>query len=231
MTDAVRYDVDDGCVAVLTLSRPDRHNMWTAEIETEFYNALDRAADDEHVRAIVATGASDSFVRGLDPALLSDVSRGGKYTRNRRPQTYATTMPVIGAINGSWAGTAFSKRGLSAEDATVWMLIRLTGSAHAETPQLVVVQHVSLPGDVVSDAVAFAHRLAPTVLPVAMAKTKSQLWRDSESSKTARVHAQYLVALAKAQLDFVEGVASLTEKRLLTFSPCSPLPFLGRAWT
>jgi enoyl-CoA hydratase/carnithine racemase len=260
VTETVLYDVDDGGAALVTLSRPDRRNMWTAQMETEFYEALDRGAADDRVRAIVVTGAGDSFVPGLDPAVLSELSGGAKYAQNRRPQTYATTIPkpVIGAVNGSCAGiglaqalnfdyrfavtgakfsTAFAKRGLPAEDATSWMLVRLAGPAHAfdllasgrvflaeEALELGVVQKISQPGEVVADAVAFAHQLASNVSPVAMAMIKSQVWRDCESSmEAARVRAQYLLTLAKAQPDFTEGVASLTEKRPPAFEPYRPL--------
>ena len=260
MSETVLYDVDDAGVVVLTLNRPDRRNMWTAQMETEFYDALDRAAADDNVRVIVVTGAGESFVPGLDPAVLSDVSSGGRYTTNRRPQTYATTIPkpIIGAINGSCAGiglaqalnfdyrfaatgakfsTAFAKRGLPAEDATAWVLVRLVGPAHAfdllasgrvflaeEAEQLGVVQRLSAPGEVLTDAAAFARQLASTVSPVAMAMIKSQVWRDCETTlEDARVRAQYLLALAKAQPDFAEGVRSLTEKRPPTFPPYSPL--------
>lgn len=256
MTDTVLYQVEDDGVAVVTLNRPERRNMWTAQMETEFYAALDRGAADDRVRVIVVTGAGDSFVPGLDPQVLSDISNGGSYTANRRPQTYATTIPkpVIGAINGSCAGiglaqalnfdyrfavsgakfsTAFAKRGLPAEDATAWMLVRLAGPAHAfellasarvflaeEAVELGVVQKISKPGQVLSDAVAFAKGLAAAVSPVAMAMIKSQVWRDSESTmEAARVRAQYLLTLAKAQPDFAEGVASLTEKRPPSFPP------------
>jgi enoyl-CoA hydratase/carnithine racemase len=260
MADTVHYDVDDAGVVVLTLSRPERRNMWTAEMETEFYDALDRAAADDAVRVIVVTGAGDSFVPGLDPAVLSDVSSGKRYTANRKPQTYATTIPkpVIGAINGACAGiglaqalnfdyrfavsgakfsTAFAKRGLPAEDATAWVLVRLVGPAHAfdllasgrvflaeEAFELGVVQRLSQPGAVLTDAVTFGRQLASTVSPVAMAMVKSQIWRDCESTmEAARVRAQHLLTLAKAQPDFAEGVSSLTEKRPPAFPPYSPL--------
>jgi enoyl-CoA hydratase/carnithine racemase len=260
VTETVLYDVDDGGAAVVTLNRPERRNMWTAQMESEFYAALDRAAADDRVRAVVVTGAGDSFVPGLDPAVLSDISGGGRYTSNRRPQTYATTIPkpIVGAVNGACAGiglaqalnfdyrfavagakfsTAFAKRGLPAEDATAWMLVRLAGPAHAfellasarvflaeEALEIGVVQKISKPGEVLSDAVAFAHQLVSTVSPVAMAMIKSQVWRDCESSmEVARVRAQYLLTLAKAQPDFAEGVASLTEKRPPSFAPYRPL--------
>jgi len=154
MTDTVLYEVDDQGVVVLTLSRPDRRNMWTAAMEAEFYDSLDRAAADPGVRIIVVTGAGTSFVPGLDPEVLAAVSSGVAYTSNRRPQTYPTTVPkpIVGAINGSCAGiglaqalmfdyrfavrgakfsTAFAKRGLPAEDATAWVLTRLCGPSHA----------------------------------------------------------------------------------------------------
>ncbi|MCT7657168.1 enoyl-CoA hydratase-related protein [Mycobacterium deserti] len=154
MTDTVLYDVDDQGVVVLTLSRPDRRNMWTAAMEAEFYDCLDRASADSSVRVIVVTGAGTSFVPGLDPEVLASVSSGVAYTSNRRLQTHATTVPkpIVGAINGGCAGiglaqalmldyrfavrgakfsTAFAKRGLPAEDATAWVLTRLCGPSHA----------------------------------------------------------------------------------------------------
>jgi enoyl-CoA hydratase/carnithine racemase len=262
MPETVLYDADDDGAALLTLHRPERRNMWTAQMEAEFYEALDQAAADPRVRVIVVTGAGDSFVPGLDPAVLADVEKGVRYASNRRPQTYATTIPkpIIGAINGSCAGiglaqalnfdyrfaaagvkfsTAFAKRGLPAEDASAWMLVRLAGPAHAfdllasgrvflaeEAAELGVVQHVSSAGQVVTDALAYAHQLAANVSPVAMAMIKSQIWRDCESSMdAARVRAQYLLTLAKGQPDFAEGVASLTEKRPPAFPPYAPLHF------
>ncbi|MDT5048726.1 MAG: hypothetical protein QOG75_4619 [Mycobacterium sp.] len=150
----VLYEVDDQGVLLLTLSRPERRNMWTATMEDEFYECLDRAAADSAVRVIVVTGAGTSFVPGLDPEVLASVSSGVAYTSNRRTQTYATTVPkpIVGAINGACAGiglaqalmfdyrfavrsakfsTAFAKRGLPAEDASAWMLTRLCGPSHA----------------------------------------------------------------------------------------------------
>jgi enoyl-CoA hydratase/carnithine racemase len=262
MAETVLYEVDDAGAVVVTLSRPERRNMWTAQMETQFYDALDRAAADDRVRVIVVTGAGQSFVPGLDPSVLSEIAGGTRYTANRRPQTYATTVPkpIIGAINGACAGiglaqalsfdyrfavagakfsTAFAKRGLPAEDASAWMLVRLAGPANAfdllasgrvflaeEAAELGVVQRISQPGQVLADAVAYAHQLASTVSPVAMAMIKSQIWRDCESTmEAARVRAQHLLTLAKARPDFVEGVSSLTEKRPPAFPPYTPMNF------
>jgi enoyl-CoA hydratase/carnithine racemase len=257
---SVLYDVDDNGVLVLTLSRPGRRNMWTVTMEDEFYTSLDRATSDERVRVIVVTGEGQAFCPGLDPEVLDSIRAGSRYTTNRRPQTYATSIPkpVIGAINGACAGiglaqalcfdyrfavrgakfsTAFSKRGLPAEDASAWMLARLVGPAHAmdllvsgrvflaeEAQRLGVVQQLSEPGEVLDDAVAYARELAAAVSPVAMAMIKSQVWRDCENTMDqARIRAQHLLAQAKAHPDFQEGVKSLVEKRSPHFGPYQSL--------
>jgi len=258
----VLYDVDDQGVLVLTLHRPARRNMWTLVMEEEFHSCLDRATSDDRVRVIVVTGAGHTFCAGLDPDVLDRIRAGRRYTTNRRPQTYPTTVPkpIIGAINGACAGiglmqalcfdyrfaargakftTAFSKRGLPAEDASAWILARLAGPAHAmdllasgrvflaeEAQRLGVVQRISAPGAVLDDAVAYAREMAATVSPVAMAMIKSQVWRDSETTmEQARVRAQYLLTQAKAQPDFQEGVKSLLEERSPKFEPYQPLNF------
>ena len=55
MTDTVLYDVDDQGVVLLTLSRPDRRNMWTAQMEAEFY---DCARSRRRRRAACASSSS-----------------------------------------------------------------------------------------------------------------------------------------------------------------------------
>ncbi|MDV7241865.1 MULTISPECIES: enoyl-CoA hydratase-related protein [Rhodococcus] len=258
----VLYEVDDDGVLVLTLNRPERKNLWSLEMETAFYSALDRAAEDQDVRVIVVTGAGSTFCPGLDPGVLDGIKGGSTYATNRLPQTYATTIPkmIIGAINGSCAGiglaqalcfdyrfaargakftTAFSKRGLPAEDASAWILSRLAGPAHAmdlvvsgrvflaeEALDLGVVQRLSEPGSVLEDAVEYARSIAASVSPVSMAMMKSQVWHDTESTmEQARVRAQYLLTLAKGRPDFREGVDALVEKRNPQFGPYTPTVF------
>lgn len=259
---AVLYEVDDRGVAVLTLSRPEHRNTWSIAMEDQFYAALDRASADDHVRVIVVTGAGRTFCPGLDPNVLNEIKGGARYTTNRRPQTFATTVPklIIGAINGACAGiglvqalcfdyrfavrgakftTAFSKRGLPAEDASAWMLSRLVGPAHAmdllvsgrvflaeEAMQLGVVQRLSDPGEVLVDALAYARDVAATVSPASMAMIKDQVWRDSESTMDhARIRAQYLLTRAKTLVDFQEGVNALVDNRSPTFEPYRPMNF------
>ena len=69
MSDVVLYEEVDG-VALVTLNRPERLNSWTSELGSEYFNALDRAAESADVKAIVVTGAGRGFCSGADMDML-----------------------------------------------------------------------------------------------------------------------------------------------------------------
>ncbi|HVO96528.1 MAG TPA: enoyl-CoA hydratase-related protein, partial [Bryobacteraceae bacterium] len=50
-----------GRVATITLNRPDKLNAWTRNMEQEVRQAMQEAAADDGVRAIVLTGAGRGF--------------------------------------------------------------------------------------------------------------------------------------------------------------------------
>lgn len=106
-------------IATLTLNRPERLNAWTATMEREVRDAMERAGADEGVRAIVLTGAGKGFCAGADMDELKDLDpndiKSDTWTRpfdmNRRAdyQTRyafypAVPKPVIGMLNGATAG-------------------------------------------------------------------------------------------------------------------------------
>jgi enoyl-CoA hydratase/carnithine racemase len=117
------YQVADK-VATITLSRPDKLNAWTANMEREVRAAMEAAERDENARVIVLTGAGRGFCAGADMSLLSTVaekgldeagraqavkpatSRGGARQDFQRKYSYfpALTKPVIAAINGPVVG-------------------------------------------------------------------------------------------------------------------------------
>jgi enoyl-CoA hydratase/carnithine racemase len=148
-------ELTDG-VLILTFNRPERSNSWSVEMEERYFDALEQAALDPDVRAIVVTGAGKSFCPGLDAGSLSQISAGNLNTNPelRRPQTLPTTIPkpIVAAINGACAGigliqamlcdvrfaaagakfsTAFTKRGILAEHGSAWLLTRLVGPGNA----------------------------------------------------------------------------------------------------
>lgn len=106
-------------VATITLNRPDRLNAWTRTMEREVRDAMEQAAADKGVGAIVLTGAGRGFCAGADmnelQALDPDDIKNDAWLRpfdmNRRADYQsryafypAVPKPVIGMLNGATAG-------------------------------------------------------------------------------------------------------------------------------
>jgi enoyl-CoA hydratase/carnithine racemase len=148
----VLYDVDDG-VAVITLNRPRRLNAWTPELGVAYFRALDRAAEDSAVRAIVVTGAGKGWCAGADMAVLDAITDGDDTVDGHR-MSYPRTIPklTVAAINGACAGLGFAhalyldvrfaaddakitatfpRMGLIAEVGIGWLLPRIVGLGRA----------------------------------------------------------------------------------------------------
>jgi enoyl-CoA hydratase/carnithine racemase len=118
----ILYGVDK-FVATITLNRPDKLNAWTAVMDGELRAALEAAAADAQVRAIVLTGAGRGFCAGADMSRLSKVASGetarsnagangqgngnGKGNFDQRFSYFlAVPKPIFAAINGPIAGIA-----------------------------------------------------------------------------------------------------------------------------
>ena len=147
-------ELDDDGVLLLTLNRPNRNNAWTTAMEFAYFGSLIAAANDPAVRAIVVTGAGNSFCPGLDMQVLERSAGGDRVYIRRWPMTTALRIPkpIIGAINGACAGigfiqmsccdvvfaargakftTSFARRGLPAENGLSWILPRKIGTSKA----------------------------------------------------------------------------------------------------
>ena len=150
-----------GAVRVITLNRPAALNSFTAAMHGLLRQALDDAAADASVRAVVITGAGRGFCAGQDLSDPDMVSSGGPpdvgsvIERLYRPlalRVRTMPVPVIAAVNGVAAGAganfalccdlvvaargasfiqAFSKIGLVPDCGGTWLLPRLVGRARA----------------------------------------------------------------------------------------------------
>jgi enoyl-CoA hydratase/carnithine racemase len=115
--DEILYGVDD-FIATITLNRPDKLNAWTAQMDAEVRQAIEAAAADAHVRAIVITGAGRGFCAGADMSRLSKTASEGRLqSADRQPRSndnfkqrfsyfLAVPKPIFAAINGPIAGIA-----------------------------------------------------------------------------------------------------------------------------
>jgi enoyl-CoA hydratase len=102
-----------GVVGILTLNRPQVLNAWDAAMRSELVetlSAFDAAAD---VRAVVLTGAGDrAFGSGqdLNEARTFDADRAEAWVEEWHglyDRMLSLSKPIVGAINGVAAGSAF----------------------------------------------------------------------------------------------------------------------------
>ena len=147
-----------GGVVTITLNRPAALNSFTAAMHGLLLPALEAAATDDSVRAVVVTGAGRGFCAGQDlndPAMAEGSDIGDVIERFYRPlalRLRSMPVPVIAAVNGVAAGAganfalcsdfviaarsacfiqAFSKIGLVPDCGGTWLLPRLLGRARA----------------------------------------------------------------------------------------------------
>lgn len=150
----------DGAVATITMNRPQARNALTAEMKESLLAAVNRAAGDPWIRAVILTGAGGGFCAGQDlrehgEALAAGLPALDTVRRHYNPLVTAImTMPkpVVAAMHGSAAGAgaalalacdlriagrgasllmAFARVGLGADSGLSWTLQRLAGPGRA----------------------------------------------------------------------------------------------------
>jgi enoyl-CoA hydratase/carnithine racemase len=116
--ETILYQVADS-VLTITLNRPAKLNAFTPTMEREIIAAIDRADEDDDVRAIIFTGAGRGFCAGADLSKgaesFTQFDRGPE-NKNTEPADVADSggkvslaffdckKPIIGAINGAAVG-------------------------------------------------------------------------------------------------------------------------------
>jgi 2-(1,2-epoxy-1,2-dihydrophenyl)acetyl-CoA isomerase len=102
-------------VALITLNRPEKLNAWTPLMEQEFIDAVNHAASDRGIGALVVTGAGRGFCAGADISgwsldLKSSAGQRVQSPVNARdgspevPHALSRGKPAIAAINGPAIG-------------------------------------------------------------------------------------------------------------------------------
>jgi len=97
-----------GNVLLITLNRPEARNAVNAAVSTGLGNALHEAQHDPDVRAVVVTGAGQSFCAGAD---LKAISRRENIFHPEHAEwgfagfvQHVVDKPVIAAVNGTALG-------------------------------------------------------------------------------------------------------------------------------
>ena len=109
MTDAaVLYTVLDG-VATVTLNRPEQRNTLNADSLPPLLAALQDAATDEQVRAVVLTGSGNTFCSGADLSGAASDAGGFAASGPRLTASVLQTLldhpkPTIARVQGHVAG-------------------------------------------------------------------------------------------------------------------------------
>jgi enoyl-CoA hydratase len=144
-------DMADDGVAVLMLTRPEKKNALSIELRDQMSDALDALASDERLRALVVTGAGDTFCAGFDldefadPEIVDELwASSDRWHRT----VLEFPLPTVAAVNGGAYGGGF--------DLAVMCTLRVAGdTARFAHPEHAFSQVVYAPlHDLVGGAVA-----------------------------------------------------------------------------
>jgi 2-(1,2-epoxy-1,2-dihydrophenyl)acetyl-CoA isomerase len=104
----------ENATATVTLNRPDKKNAVSMEMRTLLWEAFERIAEDDAIRAVVLTGAGTDFCSGMDVGEMgSGDGMTGSMMRMRRLHRigraiYSLKKPVIAAVSGICVGAGWS---------------------------------------------------------------------------------------------------------------------------
>ncbi len=248
----------DGVVTV-TMNRPARKNAANGLMWRELQATFEDVATDRHDRVMVLTGAGDAFCSGADLGDASDVAGrpGDPYLVQMRAlgdvalRLHRFPKPTIAKVGGIAAGAGmslalgcdlvvagdtarfsqiFSKRGLSVDFGSSWLLPRLIGLhrakelaffadiiSAAEAAEFGIVNRVVLADQLDAFVDDWAHRLA-TGPPLALSMTKSMLNNSfAVSMEQALEDEARSQAVNFASADTTEALTAFIEKREPTF--------------
>jgi len=105
MADEIVLYHKEGSIGLITINRPEARNALNLAVFRALNSILDTAANDEEVRAVVVTGAGNTFVAGADISELLGFDTQTGWASSRFQQSVFNRLerlgkPSIAAING-----------------------------------------------------------------------------------------------------------------------------------
>jgi 2-(1,2-epoxy-1,2-dihydrophenyl)acetyl-CoA isomerase len=238
VADLVRYDVAGG-VGTITLNRPDAMNALDIATKDALVDAVEQAASDSTVRAVVLTGTGRAFCVGQDlkehihliahdPAKVWDTV--GKHYNPIATALATMPKPVIAAVNGVAAGAgasfafacdfrlvadtagfnlAFAGIALSCDSGSSFWLPRLVGPTKAT-------ELLMLPRTISAEE-SLSLGIATSVLPAADLATAAAELAATLAAGPTLAYASIKASLLHAQTHSLpEALAFEAEKMALT---------------
>jgi 2-(1,2-epoxy-1,2-dihydrophenyl)acetyl-CoA isomerase len=109
--------LNEAGIATITLDRPEKLNAFAGHMRRDLAEALEHAASDRNVRAVIITGAGRGFCAGADVAYMAelmehqDVDEFARLLGAGRRVLMTSrqmTKPVIASVNGPAYGAGFN---------------------------------------------------------------------------------------------------------------------------
>lgn len=187
--EAIKVDVDEDGVAILTLNRPEALNAWNGTMSFEFEHALKALNANDDARVVVVTGAGRAFCAGADLSDGADSFGSGESKPKEPGKTRGTSFeqafwpfmmckPVVAAVNGHGIGVGITLPmtcdiRFVAEDAKLQFAFTRRGllpelGSHAIVPRVVGLSNAAdlmLTGRIFSGREAAEYGLATKALP------------------------------------------------------------------
>jgi enoyl-CoA hydratase/carnithine racemase len=199
-------------VATITITNPAKRNAMTPAMWRELPRLLGALATDPAVRALVLTGAGDTFCSGADISALTEIGTdGGSLTIAADQALAAFPKPTIAAIRGHCLGgglqlaTACDLR-IAADTAYFGITAAKLGIVYPATS---TARLIDLVGPATTKALLFTGDLinAPNALRIDLIEERTRAWlHQTHTSREAD-----------------EGISAFLERRSPAFTWTGPL--------
>lgn len=107
----LNFEVNDG-IAIVTINDPKRRNIISGALVDEIISAFAIIEKDEHIKAVIVTGAAPAFCAGADLQDLSDAREGDGTGIKKVYEGFMTIarcpLPTIAAVNGAAVGAGMN---------------------------------------------------------------------------------------------------------------------------
>jgi methylglutaconyl-CoA hydratase len=112
MTEQLTQTIDDRGVATITMTRPDKHNAFDAELITELSRVLGELEANDDVRVVVLTGEGPSFSAGADLNWMRGMAEASEAENRDDARRLAAMLrrldflpkPTLAQVNGAAFG-------------------------------------------------------------------------------------------------------------------------------